>query len=74
VNATDAFYEKLDAEIEADAMAEFKKLCDRNNELACQNLAFRIALRNAANKFEVMRNKQEAGKLRAILALHPEGV
>jgi hypothetical protein len=72
VNATDAFYEKLDEEIEV--MAEFKKLCARNTELAHQNLAFRIALRNAANKFEVMRNKQEAGKLRAILALHPEGV
>jgi hypothetical protein len=64
MNATDDFAE----------MIEFKKLCERNTELAHQNLAFRIALRNAAKKFDVSRNRAEAEKIRAILALNPEGV
>jgi hypothetical protein len=74
MNAMDALYEKLDDAIEernAEIDAQFKKLCERNTELAHQNLAFRIALKKAADKLEVMRNKQAAGEIRAVLALHP---
>jgi hypothetical protein len=75
VNATDAFYEKLDEEIEV--MAEFKKLCARNTELAHQNLSFRCCIRNTSKLLRAMRRKpleEMADRMDAVLSLNAEGV